>query len=287
MPDHNEHHFIPAFLLREWERGEDLRLTSMRWKHGAVRIKRYRAKAVAKLTQLYTLRDLPEHAQNVIEKKVFQKIDDEGAVAHAEILRGGLPSLSDDLVANWARFIVALLIRSPWFIQRYVEKAPRIMRDTIAKTASPDEDVDASLSALITANPNFASTLTLRSLVALLPTSKSHEVIQNSPWTAVDLSDSPIDLVIGDRPVIRTEGGFQGDFMLAFPISPKMLFIVHPTDSTWAPRLNALPPRELVRRVNIDSASQAVEYLFATSSGHIQLAKRYLRRGDSGQQLFR
>ena len=66
--------------------------------------------------------------------------------------------------------------------------------------------------------------------------------------------------------------------MLALPIAPKMLFMVHPENSTWAPRLRTLSARELVRRANIDSASQAIDYVFATSSEHIQRAKRYLRR---------
>lgn len=275
---HNEHHFIPAFMLRQWERGENSKLTTMTWRNGAVRLGRNRAKAVAKWTQLYTLHDAPEHAKNIIESKVFQKVDDEGAIAHAAILSGDLSSLSDELAQCWTRFVVALLMRSPWFIQEQVKKAPNVMLDTILKTALPEEDTAATLQAILSANPNFATTIALRSLVSSLPNSQSHAAIQGAQWILADVRASPIDLVIGDLPVLRTAGGFEGDFMLALPIAPKMLFMVHPENSTWAPRLRTLSARELVRRANIDSASQAIDYVFATSSEHIQLAKRYLRR---------
>jgi len=44
---HDNHHFVPAFLLREWEAGEDKKLTSFRWSRGAVVDSRFKAKSVA------------------------------------------------------------------------------------------------------------------------------------------------------------------------------------------------------------------------------------------------
>lgn len=50
---HDEHHFVPAFLLREWQTGDDDKLTSLRWARGALVANRYKAKSVAKQRHLY------------------------------------------------------------------------------------------------------------------------------------------------------------------------------------------------------------------------------------------
>ena len=49
-----EHHFVPAFLLREWQSGSDEKLTSFRWSRGQVVATRFKAKSVAKRRHLYS-----------------------------------------------------------------------------------------------------------------------------------------------------------------------------------------------------------------------------------------
>jgi hypothetical protein len=96
-------------------------------------------------------------------------------------------------------------------------------------------------------------------------------------WTTVDLSASPLDLVIADRPVLRV-GGFDADYLLACPIAPTRLFLMHPENSTWPARLGGLSPRDLVMRVNRESVNQAHTFVFATSGAHRSLAETYLRQ---------
>lgn len=52
MSSHNHHHFIPVFLLDEWEGGADGKLSAMKWCRGKVVEDRYKAKSVAKQRHL-------------------------------------------------------------------------------------------------------------------------------------------------------------------------------------------------------------------------------------------
>jgi hypothetical protein len=68
MP-HDQHHFVPAFLLREWESGKDDKLTSLRWARGAVVANRYKAKSVAKQRHLYTTGLAEGRPDNKLERE--------------------------------------------------------------------------------------------------------------------------------------------------------------------------------------------------------------------------
>ena len=57
-----------------------------------------------------------------------------------------------------------------------------------------------------------------------------------------------------------------------------LLFIVHPDKSEWPGHLAGLSARELVRRANVSTATQAIDHVFATSGDHFALAKRHLRK---------
>ena len=272
---HDVHHFIPAFLLRQWQNGPDDRLTALAWKGGSVNASRRKAKAVAKLTGLYTLRDVPEDEANIVEAKIFQRIDDEGAAAHAKLARGE-SELSPREKDGWARFIVSLVTRSPWFLQRHVDAAPRALLEMIMKNPLEGMSPSLTLEKVLEVVPDLPRDMALRGLVSMLPKSRTQDAIMGAPWTIADVSDSSRDLVIGDQPVLRS-GDFDTDFLLALPLSPTKLFLMHSPDSSALSAFRRLGPRQLVERANRESAHRAIEYVYATSDAHAALARRYLR----------
>lgn len=84
---HDEHHFVPAFLLREWQTGEDDKLTSLRWARGAVVANRYKAKSVAKQRHLYSTGVAERRPNNKLEREFMgPKVDDPAAIAHQVML---------------------------------------------------------------------------------------------------------------------------------------------------------------------------------------------------------
>lgn len=88
---HDEHHFVPAFLLREWQTGEDDKLTSLRWARGAVVANRYKAKSVAKRPHLYSTGMAEGLPNNKLEREFLgPKVDDPAAIAHQVMLKEGI-----------------------------------------------------------------------------------------------------------------------------------------------------------------------------------------------------
>ena len=80
---HDNHHFVPAFLLREWEAGGDKKLTSFRWSRGAVVDSRFKAKSVAKQRHLYSTTTDEGRPDNKLERDFMGPVVDEpAAIAH-------------------------------------------------------------------------------------------------------------------------------------------------------------------------------------------------------------
>ncbi|WP_457323958.1 DUF4238 domain-containing protein [Roseateles sp. P5_E11] len=89
MGSHNNHHFIPVFLLAEWESGADGKLSALRWRRGEVGVDRYKAKSVAKQRHLYAIETSgPEPNQALVRQFMAKKIDDPAALVHAAIVTG-------------------------------------------------------------------------------------------------------------------------------------------------------------------------------------------------------
>ena len=111
---HNEHHFVPAFLLREWQTGDDDKLTSLRWARGDVVANRYKAKSVAKQRHLYTTGLAEGRPDNKLERDFMgPKVDDPAAVAHRVMLIEGIEALNEQHWLDWARFLVCQMMRTP------------------------------------------------------------------------------------------------------------------------------------------------------------------------------
>ncbi len=274
---HSDHHFVPAFLLREWHAPSTGRLTALAWKGGKLTASPLTAGGVAKALGLYSMPDLPPESRNVIESKVMQKVDDEGAQAHQHILREGVQTLTDEMARWWTRLVVSLAIRTPWSVDEHEASAPEVVLRTIMKDPREGEDPETTVKSLTEANPRLMRSITLRAMVNSIRDGLPHRAIMGSEWATIDVKGCRLDLVIGDKPIVRT-GAMDGEYLMLLPLSPSMLFAIYNTGNRLIERAWHLPPQELVRRVNVDMATQAVEYLFATSTVHLPLAAKYLRR---------
>jgi hypothetical protein len=280
---HSNHHFIPEFLLKQWHSSLDQRLTAFAWKHGKLTASRHKGKAVAKLLGLYALHEVPPESRNMVEAQVLQIVDGRGAQVHAKIIQGEVAALTDQESQWWTRFVVSLLIRSPWKLQVHIDDSPRVLLDTLKKDPLPDDDPHARFASLMVNRPHLTRDMTVHAMVKVINSSTTHEKILGSTWGLVDLKCSPVDLVMSDQAIIR-HGNFDDDYLLAFPVSPTQLLCIHPDGSKMIKLLQALPPKELVMRANRDSASQAMQYLFATSAQQEALARKYLAHPPDARQ---
>jgi Protein of unknown function (DUF4238) len=277
---HSTHHFVPAFLLREWHAPSTGRLTALAWKGGKLTTSPLTADGVAKELGLYSMPDLPPESRNVIESKVMQRVDDEGAQAHQHILREGVQSLSDEMARWWTRLVVSLAVRTPWSVDEHEASAPGVLLRTIMEDPREGEDPETAVKDLMKADPQLMRRMSLSAMVDSIGDGLPHRAIMGSEWATIDVQGCRLDLVIGDKPIVRT-GAMDGEYIMLLPLSPSVLFAIYNTGNRLIERTRSLPPQELVRRVNVDMAAQAVEYLFATSTVHKPLAAKYLQRSSA------
>jgi hypothetical protein len=283
VASHENHHFIPAAFLAEWEVGQPggvPRLSAFACKHGQVRSRARRAKSVAKVVGLYAWRGVPAEQRNQLEAEVFQRIDNDGAIVHQRLLRNDV-ELDARSQSDWTRFVVSLLLRLPPIIRYYFARTPHILNG-ISEGDTP-ELAERFREVVRQLGPALPENMTLGAIRDLMGECKAHYALTAATWTIRDVSQARTDLILGDNPVLRY-GPMTESHLLVLPISPVKLFIAS-SEASCLERLAALPDDEIVFWTNRDSAAQAYQYVYATGEHHRRLARRRLGVGTLGASL--
>ena len=278
MPSHDRHHFIPDAFLSAWERPpEPVKLTRFVRRNGEVRHKRRSAKSSARVLGLYALHLVPPEQRNALEVGPFRRIDEEAATVHRALLAGPKDELSEEQGHIWIRFVASLLLRTPRFLRHWKAQAPETLNEVAAADDSGDGLRERFYRYMEASGDRLPSDVTMKAIAQLLEESSAHHALAAAHWALRDVSHAKADLVIGDEPVLRG-GLLTKDYFFALPISPTVLFYASNSDAART-RLEAMWDSEVVFLANLDSATQADEYLFATGHQHARLARQRLGRG--------
>ena len=193
MP-HDAHHYVPAFLLRQWEGGADQKLSSFHWVNAKLLHERYKAKSVAKEAGLYSLKEGDGTRNNLIEREFFaREIDEPAALVHRRIISSGITSLSQDERIIWGRFIVAQMLRVPRMMASLKKKGAKALGAAIEDDPSEYEEAkgDSDPSTLsewiaqnlpMTSGENFA----LAALPSIVDSDLLHDVMRRAHWGTIE-----------------------------------------------------------------------------------------------------
>lgn len=285
VPTHVQHHYVPEFLLKQWHSGADKKLTQFQWMRGVLLPERFSAKAVAKAPHLYSQR-MHDPMPNVMLERDFMgpHIDDPAAVVHKEILANGHENLTSQERYEWSRFLLSLLVRTPEMIDFMRRAGRRLMAS--AMDEQPDamlhlrkNDAQGTLREWAEVNrPHLFEDVGVRTLPAVLTSPDLNNAILSSGWSTVSLTDSNVDALIADNPVVYL-GDIKQGFSFMVPISPRMAFVVasHPQDLS---RVLEMRRTGLTKSVNRHLVKHARRYVYATGQQHKALIEKYLRRPD-------
>ena len=281
MPAHNEHHFIPESFLAKWHVPQpDPRfgdqLVAFTWAQGRLLSRRRRARGLAKLAGLYSLRGVTEDVRNSVERLFFQRIDNDAAIAHQALIAGDIGAMTDEVGNAWIRFLVSLTIRLPHTVNHYRASAPTALSRQFEGEQPPEFQTPEFLDWYEATKDDHASNITLGAVRKFIEESALHHDLVGLEWIVRDLSVSNCDLVLGDDPLVR-HGSLAQEHLYALPISPTKLFMAHSNRATLE-RIVRAPADEIVRRTNRDSAMRSQRWLFSTGFHHEGLARRYLQR---------
>lgn len=287
---HNEHHYIPKFLLKEWECQADEKLSAMRWIRGEITEKRYKAKSVAKERHLYAMRKAdPEPNQQLEIEFMTKHVDDPAALVHRTLLANGLADMTDDKAYTWTRFLVALVYRGPGAVS-YV-RAKGIEALCSQFDAHPDDylefrgdEPEETLRKYVEKNDaQMLGDFGTYALPNLIQTSFLNKKIYEARWMTRKISRGISRLVIGDRP-LTLFGAIADDFLLYLPIAPDMAFLAFTSPNT-AKCIRSRAESTFLRELNRGMVEQASVYVWGQDMDHRKLLEKRLAKTPAGPGL--
>jgi len=292
MPSHENHHFAPVFLLKQWETQPDEKLSCFFRINGRIVHQRYKAKSVAKEAGLYSLEGVSESERNKIERDFMGPIIDEPAAdAHRAILTVGVRGLTDDQKLAWARFLVSLMVRTPDMVESLRTKGREKLLSDLNE--SPDEYanvrggepaetlVDWAYQNIPHVFDNFGITV----LPQVVDSELLNTGVLRGNWASIPVSGCRHNLLIGDRPLIYV-GKMSSRYVIALPVSPVRLFVAVDSMETWR-RAQAESANDIIRKANLDSVSKAARYVYSTGLAQQNFIERHLRSSLSSDSASR
>jgi hypothetical protein len=267
---HAAHHFVPRFLLAQWESGPDQKLSRYQWVRDTLRHDRRKAKSVAKVRHLYSrMRDTATPDVTVEREFMGPEVDDPAAVVHAKMLRLGLRGLSPEDRVIWSRFIVSLMLRGPRMMDNIRARGRAILMKSVTdqgKDPDIDEGYDSLLSWVMAECPWEMDDLGVRALPMLVNSEKLNAQVMAGHWATRPIVGSDLDLLISDRPLLIA-GDYKSSYVIAMPISPRRLFVAFNDTGTWD-RMSKKSSKQLVKDSNLDTVVNAERVVFATGQQH-------------------
>lgn len=282
MP-HDHHHFVPAFLLREWETGKDDKLTSLRWARGAVVANRYKAKSVAKQRHLYATGVAEGRPDNKLEREFMgPKIDDPAAVAHQVMLTDGIEALNEQHWLDWARFLVCQMVRTPKAVAHIRLRGREILMqgdEPVAADAIDPGEPPMPLSRWLEQHkPGLFDDLGIDTLPHIINSSLLNGIFLTAEWATREIKHAKFDFLVSDTPLVY-EGKMKSNFLFALPISPRKLFLAY-SDEQTGNSVKSTKADAVAITFNRSQADQADSYVFSTNDKQRAVVARYLRKPE-------
>jgi hypothetical protein len=273
-----DHHFIPAFYLRQWcdHTGKLIEYTI---KRGKLIPKPVGPNATGYEFDLYAFPELPLDQSQFIEQKFFDYADRTAADAlklHLTNAAGWTP----ELISAWSRFVIALHLRHPDTMpelragaQALWEgsgKASQRQYELIKEPGDPDTFDEY----LEQRDPLTAIKARVNLIVKAFDNQIVGEHVNKMRRAVIDVSASPHCLLTSDRPVglfnIKEAKG-----MITLPISPRKLFVAvnHPRIFD---HLRRRRPREIVGHVNTHLVSRARRFVWAVDQSQTSFIQKHM-----------
>jgi hypothetical protein len=261
-----DHHFIPAFYLKQWA-GPHGKLIEYTRKGGKLIPKPVGPHSTGYERDLYAFPELPPDAAQFMEQVFFAYADQKASDALDNHLGPASLPWTSELVSAWSRFVIAIHLRHPDAMPELRAAATSIW---IASGVDCQARYDATRKQ--TDPPTFDEYLAQRDPLApvkmrvnLIIKALDNDVvgahINQMTHAVIDISTSPSRFLTSDRPVeLFNLQGSNG--ILSIPISPTKLFVAV-NDDAILDKLRRSTPDELASHVNTYVASRARRFVWA------------------------
>ncbi len=235
---------------------------------------------------LYALLHVGEKMKDWLEDNFFLQVDNEAAVAMRELASGNT-NLEISLRNAWARFIMAMVSRTPdkieYMREAYDREVPKLREELSAaydeemggKDPPPSEEEKAA------AIESAFSLGTGRLIQSVMDLPNVGTQILQMHWVVVSLPDGGRDFLTSDYPVYLNKGLQHEDAYFALPISPRKIFLASRSRGELD-RIRKMSQANLTQAVNKTVVQQARQYVYGTSKFERNFVAKYLVQSDGG-----
>jgi hypothetical protein len=265
MSDPRDHHFIPAFYLKNWA-GSDGKLIEHAVRRGRIISKRVGPRATGFERDLYAFPDLSKADAQFLERIYFDYADRVADAALKIQITDPTVGWTTDLVTAWSRFILGIHLRHPDSMPELRAGAAAVLDTSGVEFQAGYESIrkptdPATFEEYIAAKDPLTK---IKMQVNLIVKALDNEFICSNMnqmiWGVVDLSGAGIEFLVSDRPV-EIYSLSQPKGFITLPLTPTKLFVAA-NDPLTLPMLHK-PNREVIERVNLALVSRARRYVWA------------------------
>jgi hypothetical protein len=266
-----DHHFIPAFYLKQWEDPSGQIIEHKLIVNAQVGRKLVKKPIGRDATgferDLYAFPELPPDAAQFIEQQFLAYADQKASDALDNHLGIAAHPWTSELVSAWSRFVIAIHLRHPDAMPELRQAAKQIWHASGMdyqgryEAIRKPEDPPTFDEYLVLRDPLAPIKMHVNLIVKAFDNNIVGAHINRMTFAVIDLSASRHRLLLSDRPV-EIFNLKEANGLISIPISPTKLFVAANEDATFA-RLRRREPGDLVRHVNLYIVSRARRFVWA------------------------
>lgn len=258
------HHYVPQFLLRRWTNTSG-KLHVFSQRNGRLVNTERAPRSTGFVDDLYAIAEgVFGFPADLIERKLFGKIDNDAAVALGKLEAHEGFTLDDQIA--WFFFLSSLRIRQPDTLRFLRTTALDYVKSSMTAKDKVAFAGDDALS-MSWFEQNFPDGLEAKSLTSWLPGMIAHDGVldafESLSWFTREFAVAAPKLLLSDMPLHWDAGLDNPDLLIQLPLGPSRVLFGTRTEEAQQ-FIDQLAVPELIRRINRASISSSIEYIWAS-----------------------
>lgn len=255
-----KHHFLPQFYQRGWA-GPDGKVTEFTRPRDQLIAKRRFPSETGYKPELYSIESRTDPAaRQALEKELMSSVDNGAARFIDHIRKRPGEAMRPEDGDAWATFVVSLLHRTPYMIQKLKkalkQREPQVLADVAPRydELRSVDDPESFEEFVAIADPSRLPEAFGKLLDTLVNSDRTRRALRSMEWAIATLGAAPFSLMTSDSPLVTSDGIAYRTSFLILPIGPKEIFIgghrrdVIESFTTQRPRNLALALNDAITR---------------------------------------
>jgi Protein of unknown function (DUF4238) len=281
VSDPRKHHYVPACYLKQWiSENADRRLCEHKLIPGVgIKPRRTSPDGTGYEFDLYRVDRVPESIAQDFEKRFLHFIDTDASRALENIIINKIENWDGTLRSAWTRFILSLLFRNPeavatirgHIIEMWDEAIKALEVDYAERRTAGDPK---TFEFFAKHQPSAAHIGAANFLAQVIDNDRVGTTVFGMNWSRIDMSESGLDLLTSDRPIVMPLGLADPQAYILLPVSPRILFAAAHR-SEFPDIVRAADAAKVVGGVNEVVVQQARKFVWGTTDSQLAFVQQH------------